>query len=56
MENKFYFYYYEIIKIVVHFHYAHPNPIVGPFFFEGIVTGYSYVKMPDEEVFSSIFN
>ena len=37
-------------------HYAHPKPIVGQFFFEGTVTGDSYVKILDEEVFPSILN
>ena len=37
-------------------HNAHPKPLVGPFFFEGAVTGDSYVKMLDDEVFPSILN
>ena len=54
MENKFYFNYYEIIKIVVHFHYAHPNPFIGPLLFYGTVTVDRYVNMlEDEETMTS---
>ena len=35
-------------------HYAHPKPIVGPFFLR--YSELPYVKMLDEEVFPSILN
>ena len=54
METNFSFNYYEIIKNLSILHYAHPKPIVDPFFFEGTVSG--DVKTLDEEVFPSILN
>ena len=55
-ETNFRFNYYEIIKIVVHFALCTSKADCRPILFEGTVTGDSYVKMLDEEVFPSILN
>ena len=46
----------KMFKLLSILHYVHPKPNVGPVFFEGTVTGDSYVKMLDEDVFPSILN
>jgi len=54
-ETNFSFYYYEIIKLVVHFALC-TSKAFGPFFFKLTVAGDNYVKMLDKEAFSSILN